>query len=433
MRTVPFYEKKNCCACGACENICPQNAISMETDEEGFLYPNINNEKCIECGACTTACTYQNVELSHIPLQAFVAVNKTKDQLRYSASGGVFSAIATMVLNEGGIVFGATLDFEDGYAKPQHIAINQVEHLPRLQGSKYVQSKIGNTFKQARDYLIQGRRVLFSGTPCQISGLYGYLKKNYENLITIDVICHGIPNEKLFNDYLQMEKKRIKAQTVINYSFRDKKKGWGINERIDFIYYLGEQKSIYRPGRLTSYNTLFLDGIIYRENCYSCPYAQRKRVSDLTIGDFWGIENEHSELLWKKGYDKMKGISCLLVNTEKGCYICERMHENLQMEVSTLEKVSCKNGQLNKPSVESPQRKFVLNLYVEKGYGEVEKWFEKHYRKQIFFYTIYNSLPCIVLLKVKMIILRLKLYYNCVIVHRKKILINKILRSHLIK
>lgn len=400
MEIVLFDNKVNCCACGACMNICPKGAITMIEDEYGFLYPEINKELCIKCGVCKKVCAYQNISPTKRPLKAFAAVNKNKEQLMKSASGGVFSALATNVLNKGGVAFGATLTFEDGHAIPKHIAIDHVEQLPLLQGSKYVQSSIGDTYKQAKMYLQEGRLVLFSGTPCQIGGLYGYLGKDYENLITIDVICHGVPSAKMFDDYLQNERIKRKAQSVIGYSFRDKKKGWGMNGRLDLQFADKKVKSFYIPARLASYNTLFLDGDTYRENCYSCKYAGALRPADLTIGDYWGIEVEHPELLKKKQYEERYGISCILANTDKGIMVCEGINNQILAE-STFEKVSNKNGQLKEPSRKSIKRDYVLDLYTQNGYRNLDMWFQNSYRRQIMVHSVYNVLPRTIRAKIK--------------------------------
>ena len=394
-----FSDKKNCCGCGACMNICPKNAITMEPDQEGFFYPVINSDLCISCKACKKAC--------HEPKKAFAAVNRDEKQLMLSASGGVFSAIATKILKEGGVVFGAALSFDNGYANPHHIGIESIDDLPRLQGSKYVQSKIGETYKQAKQYLDHGRTVLFSGTPCQVAGLYGFLKKYYDNLITIDLICHGVPNEKLFNGYLQEQKKKRKAKTVTGYSFRDKSKGWGMIGRIDFLMVDNSSHSVYIPARLESYYTLFLDGAIYRENCYSCKYATKGRTSDLTIGDYWGIENEHPEYLGDNGYTIKNGISCVLANSEKGLEICDELKILLQLHKSAYEKICKQNAQLEKPSHKSKNRNKIFNLYLTEGYSAIESWYKREYRIKHIIYTIYYAIPHQARIKIKNIKLTL--------------------------
>ncbi len=176
------------------------------------------------CGACKKVCAYQNGQVNNTPIKCYAAVNKDKEELMKSASGGIFAAMATTILKDGGVVFGAALDFEDGHAHPHHIAVREESQLYRLQGSKYVQSVIENTYAEAKEELDLGKKVLFSGTPCQIAGLYGYLRKEYENLITVDVICHGVPSAKMFDDFLQNETKRRGAEKVKSYILGIRKK-----------------------------------------------------------------------------------------------------------------------------------------------------------------------------------------------------------------
>ncbi len=392
MGIVLFKNKKTCCGCGACASICPKEAISMKPDNQGFIYPVIDSDLCVSCGACKKVCAYQNESSLHKPVQAYAAVNKAKEQLEKSASGGIFAAAATFFLENNGVVFGSALDFEDGHPIAHLIGIEDIEQLKRIQGSKYVQSSVEQTYKQARRKLDVGKNVLFSGTPCQIAGLYGYLRKDYSNLWTIDVICHGVPNLRFFDDYLHIERQK-RGGIPIGYSFRDKKRGWGMNARLDLKCPSGGEKSIYIPARLTSYNTLFLDGDIYRENCYECPYAHKERVADLTIGDFWGIEREHPELLKQEAFDERKGISCILANTAKGVELCNKLTDRIWLSKSSYDKIARKNGQLSHPSVQSKQRSCIMELYQESGYIGVEKWFRKRYKKQIIVHGVYNVIP----------------------------------------
>lgn len=392
-KIILFDDKKNCCACGACMNICPKNAIKMQEDEYGFLYPRIDEKKCVQCGACQKVCAYQNGQVGNTPIKCYAAVNKDKEELMKSASGGIFAAMATTILKDGGVAFGAALDFEDGHAHPHHIAVREESQLYRLQGSKYVQSVIENTYAEAKEELDLGKKVLFSGTPCQIAGLYGYLRKEYENLITVDVICHGVPSAKMFDDFLQNETKRRGAEKVKSYIFRDKKKGWGTNNRIDFEYGPGKNKKIYIPARLTSYNTFFYDGDIFRENCYKCPYAKKARIGDFTIGDYWGIEKEHPELMSRDEFDEKKGISCMLVNTEKGLKFNEHVRKILYIKESTFDKIKKKNGQLNHALNETKKRNYIMKKYRTESYEKLEKWFRKVYKKQIVIHTVYNKIP----------------------------------------
>ncbi|HAR87529.1 MAG TPA: coenzyme F420 hydrogenase, partial [Ruminococcaceae bacterium] len=204
---------------------------------------------------------------------------------------------------------------EDGKLTVKHISVTDIAELPRLQGSKYVQSSIGFAYKEVKQYLLQGRKVLFSGTPCQIDALKGFLNKDYDNLILIDIICHGVPSQKMFNEYVDLLEDKTKM-TIDELNFRDKKKGWD-NFYLN-ITNSNKNKDIF--WELSSYYKFFVKGYIYRENCYSCKYATRKRISDITIGDYWGIRQQHPELFnddkwFEYSYD---GISCVMVNNEKG-------------------------------------------------------------------------------------------------------------------
>lgn len=387
-----FENKKSCCGCGACVNICPTGAIKIRPDELGYSYPAVDAGRCVSCGACKNVCSYQNGISLHEPVCAYAAVNRTQNQLEKSASGGVFAAAAAYFLENGGVVYGAALDFAGGHPKARLIGIDDISQLRRLQGSKYVQSAGEETYKQAKQNLDVGKNVLFSGTPCQIAGLYGYLKKEYANLWTMDVICHGVPNMKFFDNYLRIEGKK-RGGVPIGYSFRDKKRGWGMNTRLDLRCSSGKEKSIYIPARLTSYNTLFLDGDIYRENCYACPYARKERVSDMTIGDFWGIEREHPELLKQRKFDVNNGISCILINTQKAAELCEKLSDRMHLYESSFGKIARKNEQLIHPSIRSERRSTVMEIYEKSGYDGVETWFHKEYRKQIIMHGIYHAIP----------------------------------------
>lgn len=387
-----FENKETCCGCGACASICPKGAIEMKPDNQGFIYPVIDSDLCISCGACKKVCAYQNKSPLHEPVQAYAAVNKAREQLEKSASGGIFAAVATYVLENNGAVFGASLDFEDGHPIAHLIGIEDIELLKCIQGSKYVQSSVEGTYKEAKRKLDEGKNVLFSGTPCQIAGLYGYLRKDYSNLWTIDVICHGVPNLRFFDDYLHIEGQK-RGGIPIGYTFRDKKRGWGMNARLDLKSQSGKEKSVYIPARLTSYNTLFLDGDIYRENCYKCPYARKERVADMTIGDFWGIEKEHPALLKQNEFDERKGISCIIVNTKNGMELCKKLSDKISLSDSSFDKIAKKNGQLNHPTIQSKRHGTVMEIYDKFGYDGVEKWFHKKYKKQIILHAIYNMIP----------------------------------------
>lgn len=392
-KIVLFKKKEQCCGCGACMNICPKQAITMIEDEYGFLYPHIDYEKCVSCGACKSVCSFQNTEESNKPIASYAAVNKDSAQKIISASGGLFAAMATNVISDGGIVFGCAMDFENDKAVVHHIAVDKLSDLPRLQGSKYVQSSTGFSYKEVLSYLSQGRMVLYSGTPCQIAGLKGFLKKDYPNLILVDLVCHGVPNVKFFNDYLNLLKIKNRYRKIIAYSFRDKKKGWGENCRIDVIDSNGKKKIIYTPARLDLYNSFFLDALSCRLNCYSCKYTCNRRPGDITIGDYWGIYKEHPDIINKDGFEEKYGISCLIANSEKGIEFLKHVQNQIDFCQSDFCKISRHNEQLNYPHKKSDLRDIVMDTYLRGGGLAVEKLYKKKYFKKRIIHFIYNKIP----------------------------------------
>lgn len=376
-KIILFEDKKDCCGCGACMNICPKQAITMVEDARGFVYPQIDYDKCIKCGACKRVCGYQQLPKLNNPKDNYASATKNDKQLKKSASGGIFAAVAENILKNGGIVYGAAMQYE-GKLIPKHIRIDSVKDLIKLQGSKYVQSSIGDCYKNAKADLTDGKQVLFSGTPCQIAGLQKFLGKEYDNLLTIDIICHGVPNAKMFQDFIATKEKKFNGK-IEKFLFRDKSKGQGMTSL--FAIRRGnkvENKII--NGKVLSFFTLFLKSYTYRENCYSCPFAQKQRVSDMTLGDFWGFHEEYPNLDKKWNLSNEKGVSCIIVNTEKGQKCIEQNKDSLILMKSDFDKIAKHNDQLHTPSKSNPKREIIMNLYQEKGYDAVEEYYIKNFR-----------------------------------------------------
>lgn len=393
-KMILFENKEDCCGCGACFNACPKQAISMAEDEYSFLYPEINHEICIGCGLCKEVCGYQTVKEMNSPLSTYVAATRNTDILK-SASGGAFACIASGILDQGGIVYGASMETVDGLLTPVHIGIESKDHLTKLQGSKYVQSSIGNIYKKVKQQLITGRMVLFSGTPCQVAGLKSFLRqKDYKNLLLIDIICHGVPTVGFFNAYVSELEKKVKGK-IFGFKFRDKSHGWSLVGRADYYTSKRNPNSKLIFARESSYYQLFLKGDIYRENCYQCKYASPNRPGDITLGDFWGIEKEHPDYLAANGgiFDEAKGISCLIVNSDKGREILSQFASGMFLGKSTFEKAAKQNGQLLHPTAESSRRTFLLDLYKNEGYSAVEKWFRKSIGVKLYVVYIIDRLP----------------------------------------
>ena len=329
---------ETCTGCTACFNACTHSAITMTTDAEGFLTPNVDNNKCVECKLCEKVCPV----ISPLQYKGFMnpgayAVWSEPDR-KLSSSGGAFSAFARYVLSQGGVVFGAAFD-EELHCK--HIEIQDMDGLAVLRGSKYVQSEIGDTFAQIRNRLRADRRVLFCGTPCQVAGLKNFLRKPYPNLLTLDLICHGVPSDAVFKGYLKKISSRFAAD-VEGYEFRDRD-GCGTSPSVSVC---GKFRRIYGVDAL--YMEAFNASAIFRKCCYQCPYSGIPRVGDCTLGDFWGIGRYGKPFK----HDTMKGVSLVLANTEQGeaaihqladCYIEERTLEEALIENHNLKKASLPN------------------------------------------------------------------------------------------
>ena len=391
-----YKEKTKCCGCGACMNICPKKAIRMMEDEYGFLYPKIDTYKCIACGLCKKVCGYQkgNMIQAETEKEVYAAVSSDDKLLNLSASGGVFSCIATDLLQDGGFVCGCSMEFKNEMLSPEHILIDSTDKLYKLQGSKYVQSNSLQIYGKIKEKLEEERKVLFSGTPCQVAALKEFLGKEYEKLYTIDIICHGTPSARIFQDYIKNLEKQIKGR-IEEFKFRDKSNGWGLKGSVEYIDQKGKKKKKIIPVQLSSYYKLFQDALIYRENCYSCKYAGQNRVGDLTIGDFWGIVDAHPEYIMTNGgnMDERKGVSCVLINNAHGKYLLNKYGNKLQLQPSDFTKVVAQNDQLIRPSNRSILRDKVLEIYKDKGYAAVEKWYFRRMGIKKYVYILWNKLP----------------------------------------
>lgn len=402
---ILFDKKENCCACGACYNICPRNAIEMIVDEYGFKYPKINYDKCIGCGACKRVCAFQNVIEKNEPLQVIAAARKDENKIMKSASGGIFAVFAEYFLSIGGIVYGSALVNENDTLVPKHIGINSLENLDKLLGSKYVQSDIGNVYKEIRTLLNDKKQILFSGTPCQVAGLKAFLGKEYDNLFTIDIICHGGPNAEFFKGYLEILEKKFNGK-ILDFKFRDKKDGWGpyilSADILKQNKLQKERKYIYLDE--STYASMFLYTDILRLNCYKCKYTNKHRTGDITIGDYWGIEKEHPELLKINGglLDTKKGISAIIINTEKGKLGLEKLGQEIVYFDTTYEKVAVVNTQLREPSKYGKHRNKIMEIYKLGGFNKVDEYYyNKILRKIAIKKEIKKYIPKCLLGKIK--------------------------------
>ena len=346
MRIITDF--KNCTGCRACEQKCNKKAISMQDNAEGFLYPNINETLCNQCGLCEKICPMFRDDLQSDVLETFAAKSLNREQVLKSASGGIFPVLAESILEQNGVVFGCAYD-ENLVAK--HIAIENLSELHKLQSSKYVQSDTLNTYKQAKAFLEQNRKVLYSGTPCQIAGLKAFYGKDCENLITVDLICHGVPSPKLFAKYIDWLYKRMGGK-IIEYNFRTKEQGgWVAVKRIKART---KTKVKYFIPLLDPYFLAFAENKTLRECCYSCKYAYGKRASDLTIGDYWGIEKMHPDFFSRDG------VSAVLINTHKGKKIWRKCSNKIKSIQSSFENIIKNN--LKSPPERPISRNFIYNM-----------------------------------------------------------------------
>ena len=391
-----YLSPEDCCGCGACAAACPRKAITMEPDEFGFYYPNIEAALCVECGICKKTCDFQRERDIYTPQTVYAVTRKDAQALLKSASGGAFAVFAEAVLQNNGAVFGAVLKKEDSGLVPCHCMAESLAELSAMLGSKYVQSDLRDTFTQAKRQLENGRIVLFSGTPCQIGGLKSFLKKDYPNLLTIDLVCHGVPSASMFQDYLKILEGKL-GGPITDFRFRDKTTGWDKTAVVKYQDRLGQTQEKLLPSFESSFYELFLQSELSRNSCYYCPYAGKQHPADITIGDFWGFELEHPEVLSPNGeMDPKQGVSLLMINTEKGDNWFERCQDEFICVPSELEKAVRHNAQLKYSSTPG-DRTQILELYRSKGYGAVDAAFLREkkavQRKEQIKYHLHNDIP----------------------------------------
>lgn len=361
-----------CSGCTTCLNICPVNAITMKANKEGFLYPNVDEKKCINCGLCYKACPfsgkwYENNKNNEPIVYAFK--NNDNDTREKSTSGGFFSILAEYVISNKGVVYGASLE----NLVVKHIRVNNIHDISKLRGSKYVQSELNTIFKQVKKDLDSKKMVLFSGTPCQIAGLKAFLKKSYDNLITVDIVCHGVPSSRVFNDHILMIEKKYNKK-VDNYRFRSKVKGW--HEHTEAVLFEKENFEVYKDKYIQSFKFLYAEHSIIRKSCTNCKFSNLKRVSDITLGDFWGIEKYY------KKFDDNKGISLILINSAKG----KETFNNVKAHGTYIESDTskCLQSNLKKPTRISPNRDAFWKQYNDKGYDYIiKKYSDLNYKVKL--------------------------------------------------
>lgn len=361
-------EPELCTGCTACASICPKGCITMAPDENGFLCPVVEAEKCVGCGLCEKSCPVISPMRATMTLPRAYAAYSLDEVIRLdSSSGGVFTEIARSVLKDGGAVFGAAYNERFEVC---HICAESETELARLRGAKYAQSDLQDVFAQVKERLDRGQQVLFSGTPCQVSGLMAYLRKPYENLLTVDFVCHSVPSPMAWQAYVTYRAQQDNGGNLPeSINLRSKETGWSRYQYSNLFEYANGKKHTARSGE-SLYMKLFVGGYINRESCTNCQFKGYKRVSDLTIGDFWGIWDIAPEM------DDNKGTSVVLVQSERGAKMMERLKDKLEQKPVTLEEASQQNGAMLDPMASNNLRTEALD-YIRAGEISVcAKWFD---------------------------------------------------------
>ena len=370
MTNVNIVKKEHCYGCFACENICPVDAIAMTLDDEGFLYPSVDPDKCINCSQCVRVCpSLKQSEINKVK-NVYAGYARDNHEHMTSSSGGFFSVLAREVLKQNGVVFGAAYD-DDMSVK--HICIDNVNDLYRLKGSKYLQSRIEDTYNTCKKYLEAGRIVLFSGVPCQIGGLRTFLNKDYTNLICIDLICHGVPSPAVWKRYLA---ERYRNEKVIRINFRDKSEGVS-NARITYDLENGTKDS--ERYKDSVYVHGFLSNFYIRPSCFNCGYKGTSRTSDITLGDFWSIKEFHPEM------NGDYGTSAIIIHTQKGQQWFDAVRDQLEICNATMKEAATWNESITEPAKKEIYRsRFyetcntdTLDHVIEKLYTDRKKAMEQ--------------------------------------------------------
>ena len=378
---IDINEKHNCCGCSACMQICPKQCISMSADNEGFLYPQVDTSICIDCGLCEKVCPVINQNEPREPLAVYAAKNNNDEIRLKSSSGGIFTLLAEQVIAEGGVVFGAR--FNKNW-EVIHDYTETVEGLEAFRGSKYVQSIIGDNFNIAKQFLNDGRKVLFSGTPCQIAGLKKFLRKEYDNLLTVEVVCHGVPSPMVWRDYLDYKRASRAAgkntvsssltelPVITGISFRDKTHGWKkFGFKICYAASKAAENSVSKSANIanceiTPFNEdIFMKGFLKNiylcPSCYHCAARQGKSEADISIADYWGIQNIHPE------FDDDKGAGLVLINTNNGVHYFSMINNKIDSLITKYNDAILQNQCIVKSVIEPKLRNRFWEIYETRG------------------------------------------------------------------
>lgn len=354
-----FEEKKDCCGCGACASACPKDAIAMKPDEEGFLYPIVDESRCVNCGRCVRLCPQKAAAEDgfHQEPKFYIAHNNDEEIVKRSASGGAFTALSNVILGRGGVVYGAVFDERFNVV---HGRAETPEERDRMCGSKYVQSDMGDIYRKIREDAAAGRPVLFTGTPCQTAGVRAYLGREYENVILCDVICHSVPSPLMWQEYLHMLE-RESGGKISRVNFRDKTEGWQRASTFKGFRYAVDGGLMQQDDRF--YKLFFGWKTIARPSCAQCRYACVRRISDITIADYWGVEKYAPE--WVDYY----GVSFVMASTEKGSALLHESAGELRYAERDPEEQIRENHRLRGPmGIPADERAAFWQVYQARGF-----------------------------------------------------------------
>lgn len=367
---VEINVRENCSGCSACYCICPKSAITMTEDSEGFLYPKVNKLTCIDCGLCEKVCPLHNSDSikNNSVIHAYVAHHKDVDIWYESSSGGAFSAITEYIFNKKGIVYGAVYD--TNFQIVHDSAENYSESL-KFRGSKYAQSRMNDTFKEIKSNLNIGKNVLFSGTPCQVAGLKSFLHKDFDNLITVDLICHCVPSPMVFKDYITFIEEKHKKK-IARINMKDKTKGWPVQSpRI----YFEDGSSLFGEKDSNLWESIFYSYLAIRPSCHKCPFANLNRVGDITIGDYWGVEKFHPN------FNNPNGASIILINSQKGHAVFDEIVKYLEVELT--DAIKALPSSLIYTTKPHPKRNTFWEDYYSCSFEKICKKYFESSKKQI--------------------------------------------------
>jgi len=370
---IVVCERQNCCGCEACVNACPRGGLTMKPNREGFAYPYVEQRLCMKCGCCSRVCPVLHRPQTFPVLDAYGAKHKNNSVKLKSSSGGMFTALAEVILQENGVVFGAAFDKDWNVV---HTCIDNLDDLDKLRRSKYVQSRIGKTYQQAKQFLDRGLKVLFTGTPCQIAGLRNYLGKEYENLLTADIICHGVNSPAVWQKFLAESTRKNK---IIGVDFRHKRFGWASpflkitykdGSYLPYVPQVFSSLANIKNGYLVRHHYRLPFGVsnMYeRPSCHNCHFkGVNNRMADFTMGDLWGN--------WPNvitSQDRKLGISALLVNTPKAQAFFEKISPSITAQKTDAQKIAHFNAALEKSTIAHPKRSEFFARYERENVSKL--------------------------------------------------------------